>query len=214
MHCLACGGVPRTPALGRAGKTGLLGTSLILVCLPVLTRHLPFRFKAGFSSMLQLGIPRIPGFTATGPALPSGSCQASAVWPTHKLTNGCSCQWPTTWGITVSRGREHFRVADAASVACCVLPPQPLIAACGMLHADASTDSSFSVATTDTPECQQQQALGANGGKHSCSRCPIIYSDTEYDMLLVAEAAGAVSDAQHIPVSEGGRGVLPARSTG
>jgi hypothetical protein len=84
------------------------------------------------------------------------------------------------------------------------LPPQPKIAACGMLYVGANTDSSFSVATTDTPECQQQQALGANGGKHSCSRCPIIYSDTEYDMLLVAEAAGAVSGSQHIQVSAEG----------
>lgn len=73
-----------------------------------------------------------------------------------------------------------------------------------MLYIDsANHNSDFSVTTISTPECIQQQALVASGGKHSCLRCPIISAETEYDVLLVAEAEGAASAPKHIMVGGG-----------
>jgi len=61
-----------------------------------------------------------------------------------------------------------------------------------------TTNSTFSVSTVTTPECTQQ----LDGSWRSCSRCPIIDPDTEYDVLLVAEAAGAVmASPAHVLVS-------------
>lgn len=72
----------------------------------------------------------------------------------------------------------------------------------------AAMNSSFSVASISTPQCLQQQGLASGG--HSCSRCPVIASETEYDVLLVAEASGASSAPVHTTVSavhvSGGRG--------
>jgi hypothetical protein len=92
-----------------------------------------------------------------------------------------------------------------ARVSPCVL--QANVAACGTLYVGtASSNSTFSVTTVNTPECEQQQAqLAAGAGsKHSCSRCPILDADTVYDMILVAEAAGAASGPVHITVSAHG----------
>jgi hypothetical protein len=75
------------------------------------------------------------------------------------------------------------------------------VAACGMLYVDsANVNSTFSVTTIRTPECIEQQTQLDSGGKHSCLRCPIISEETEYDVLLVAEAAGAASAPVHIMV--------------
>lgn len=70
-----------------------------------------------------------------------------------------------------------------------------------MLYLDsAEVNSTFSVTTIQTPECIEQQAQLASGGRHSCLRCPIISEETEYDVLFVAEAAGAASAPVHITV--------------
>lgn len=75
----------------------------------------------------------------------------------------------------------------------------------------ASADSTFSVTGVNTPECIQQQAAVAAGGQHSCSRCPMVDAETEFDVLLVAEASGAASSPQHITVSW--PGMLSVQST-
>jgi hypothetical protein len=79
--------------------------------------------------------------------------------------------------------------------------PQDGVAACGMLYIDsAKVNSTFSVTTIRTPECIEQRTQLASGGRHSCLRCPVISEETEYDVLLVAEAARAASTPVHITV--------------
>jgi hypothetical protein len=84
---------------------------------------------------------------------------------------------------------------------CCVARlQQTKVHACGILYiGTAAMNNSFSVASISTPECLQQQGLVA--GSHSCSRCPVIASETEYDVLLVAEALGVSSAPVHTTVS-------------
>lgn len=78
-------------------------------------------------------------------------------------------------------------------------------AACGVLRVEpaATSNSTLSVSTVSTPECTQQPVLASASGGHSCSRCPIVSPETQYDVLLVAEASGtATAKPVHITVSQ------------